>query len=182
MRHRRKSRIWLLTLVLLFCMQGCTAGMAAQEERQAEAAEQQEVKAPVIALLLSSEDSEEKESVTAVFTEAAEEAGAELLVRAPEVTEKAAEEARALTGNFILYDVDPIEHQMLIIDELVAQDVDVIAIHANHSEALGAVLAAARAVGIRVCAFAQPVGEESCDRYEKTGEEAAKAAVELLGR
>lgn len=176
MRHIRKKRIWLLIFVLLLTMQGCMINGIMQAEPEAE----QETRTPVIALVLPCEDSGEEETLTAAFTEAAEEIGAELRVRAPEVTKEAAEEARALTGNFVLYDVDPIEHQMLIINDLVAQDVDVIAIRANHPEALESVLAAARAVGIRVCAFEQPVSEESCDRYAETGEEAAKAVLELL--
>lgn len=56
---------------------------------------------------------------------------------------------------------------------------DVIAIYPNHSEALEPVLAAARSVGICVCAFGQQVGEESCDVYT-TVEEASGAAAELL--
>lgn len=58
---------------------------------------------------------------------------------------------------FALCDVDPIEYQMLAVNELVAEDVDVIAIHANHEEALESVLSAARSVGVRVIAFEQPV-------------------------
>lgn len=134
---------------------------------------------PVLALILTSRDAGENSELIKNFREKALEEGAEFLVKIPDVTEEEAQKARLETGDFVLCDVNPIEYQMLLINELVAEDVDVIAIHPNHSEALEPVLAAARAVGIRICAFGQEVGEESCDVYT-TAEKAPEAAVGLL--
>lgn len=179
-----KRGLCLLSLVVLLLVQGCGADITVEEQAKEELFAQEETateeKAPVVALVLSSMDSPEEEALTEAFTKEAEAAGVILEIEKPEVTEEAAQEARAITGNFILYDVDPIEYQMLIVNELVARDVDVIAIHANHPEALESVLSAARAVGIRICAFEQSVTENSCDVYVEKGEEAAKAAMELI--
>ena len=117
-----------------------------------------------IGLILTSRDDPENESVEAVFQELADRLGAELSVQTPDVSATEAAEARELAYHtFVLCDVN----------ELVAENVDVIAIHANHEEALESVLSAARGVGIRVIAFGQEVTEESCDEYVKTAEQAA---------
>ena len=65
-------------------------------------------------------------------------------------------------------------------NELVAEDVDVIALHPNHSEALESVLGAARGVGIQVCAWECPVTEESFDVYVEGAAEVPAAVQELL--
>lgn len=175
---RRAKRIWLLPLAFaVLC--GCGGGKAqedgqdAAQAMRAQAAYQAEE--PVIGLILTSQDAEENEELISRFQEAAEDAGARLLIRIPEVSKEDAEEAAALVGSFVLCDVDPVEFQMLYVDELVAEGVDVIAIWANHGEALKPVLSAARAVGIRVCAFERQVGEGSCDLY--VGREGAAAAA-----
>ena len=127
-----------------------------------------------IGLILTSRDDPENESVEAVFQELADRLGAELSVQTPDVSATEAAEARELAYHtFVLCDVNPIEYQMLAVNELVAENVYVIAIHANHEEALESVLSAARGVGIRVIAFGQEVTEESCDGYAKTAEQAA---------
>ena len=76
--------------------------------------------------------------------------------------------------------MDPIEYQMLAVNEFVAEGADVIAVHANHPEALEGVLAAARGVGVQICAWGCQLTEESCDVYVETAEEASAAALELL--
>lgn len=147
---------------------------------RAENAEAVSEEHPTLALVLASRDRVKNEDLIKSFQEKAEEQGIELLVRLPDVSEEEALKARELTGSFVLCEVNPIEYQMLFINELVAEDVDVIAIDTNHSEALDPVLTAARALGIRICAFGQEVGEESCDVYT-TANEAPEAAVALLG-
>ena len=146
---------------------------------RAENAEAVSEDCPTLALVLASRDGAENEALIKSFREKAEEQGAELLVRIPDVSKEEALEAGTLTGNFVLCEADPIEYQMLLINELVAADVDVIAIEPNHSQALKPVLAAARAVGIRICAFGKETGEDSCDIFT-TAEEAPQVAAELL--
>lgn len=146
---------------------------------RAENAEAVSEECPTVALVLTSRDGAENEELIKSFREKTEELGARLLVRLPDVSEAEALKARELTGSFVLCEVNPIEYQMLFINELVAENVDVIAIHPNHSEALEPVLAAARGVGIRICAFGQEVGEESCDVYTTVGK-APELAAELL--
>lgn len=179
-----KRGLCLLSLLVLLLVQGCGADITMEEQAKEELFAQEETateeKAPVVALVLSSMDSPEEEVLTEAFTQEACDAGAVLEIRKPEVTEEEAVRARAVTGDFVLCEVDPIEYQMLIINDLVARDVGVIAIHANHPEALEPVLSAARAVGIRICAFEQSVTENSCDVYVEKSEEAAKAAMELI--
>ena len=126
-----------------------------------------------IGLILTSRDDPENEQVQTDFENLAEALGAELHVKMPDVSAAEADEARGLEyRTFALCDVDPIEYQMLAVNELMAEDVDVIAIHANHEEALESVLSAARSVGVRVIAFEQPVTDAGCDGYAETSEEA----------
>lgn len=174
------AALFLLAAVFLM-LSACGKGEKEEEAllMRAENAEDVDEEAPTLALVLTSRDGAENDELIGSFREMAQEQGAELLIRLPDVSEEDALEARELTGSFVLCEVDPIEYQMLLINELVAEDVDVIAIYPNHSEALEPVLAAARSVGIRVCAFGQQVGEESCDVYT-TVEEASGAAAELL--
>ena len=88
-----------------------------------------------IGLILTSRDDPENESVEAVFQELADRLGAELSVQTPDVSATEAAEARELAYHtFALCDVNPIEYQMLAVNELVAENVDVIAIHANHED------------------------------------------------
>ncbi len=169
------SFIFLMVLIIL-C--GCAA--RTRETDTLVRGQEETDMPPQIGLVLTSEDAEENEALISGFQEAAAFAGAGLLVKIPQVTEAEASQAASLTGSFVLCEVDPIEYQMFLVNDLVAEDVDVIAIHANHSEALEPVLSAARAVGIRVCAFGREVAEESCDVYAGT-EDAPQSAVELLG-
>ena len=172
--------MWLLAMCLLCgLLGGCgqsrveaTEASVARTEPESSAAEP---KASLeIGLILTSRDDPENESVEAVFQELADRLGAELSVQTPDVSATEAAEARELAYHtFVLCDVNPIEYQMLAVNELVAENVDVIAIHANHEEALESVLSAARGVGIRVIAFGQEVTEESRDEYAKTAEQAA---------
>ncbi len=183
---KRRNRIWRkkgnLFLFLAFLALGACGRQKEQEETlimRAERAEGVAEDTPALALILTSKDANENSNLIKSFREKANGQGARLLVKIPDVTEEEALEARQETGNFVLCDVNPIEYQMLLVNELVAEDVDVIAIHANHREALEPVLAAARSLGIRICAFEQEVSEGSCDIYT-TAEDAPDAAVRLL--
>lgn len=172
--------IFLLCMSLMLSFAGCASKKNEEEDALMMRAENaKDMDTPIMALILTSEDGEENEEIIESFRRKAQEIGAGLLVRIPEVTEEEAGKARALKGEFVLCDVDPIEYQMLFVNELVAEDVDVIAIHANHGEALEPVLAAARKVGIRICAFEQEVSEESCDVYTAASD-APEAAANLL--
>ena len=178
--NQERIALWLLAMCLLCgllggCGQNRVEAAEASESRTEPESSAAEPKASMrIGLILTSRDDPENESVEAVFQELADRLGAELRVKTPDVSAAEADEARKLTYHtFVLCDVDPIEYQMLAVNELVAKNVDVIAIHANHEEALESVLSAARGVGIRVIAFGQEVTEESCDEYEKTAEQAA---------
>ena len=171
----------LLGILLCGLLSGCGQEKVAEaeaSERESEAIEQENPDAGEqisrIGLILTSRDDPENESVEAVFQELADRLGAELSVQTPDVSATEAAETRELAYHtFVLCDVNPIEYQMLAVNELVAENVDVIAIHANHEEALESVLSAARGVGIRVIAFGQEVTEESRDGYVKTAEQAA---------
>ena len=171
----------LLGILLCGLLSGCGQEKVAEaeaSERESEAIEQENPDAGEqisrIGLILTSRDDPENEQVQIEFENLAEALGAELHVKTPDVSAAEADEARGLEyRTFALCDVDPIEYQMLAVNELVAENVDVIAIHANHEEALESVLSAARGVGIRVIAFGQEVTEESCDGYVKTAEQAA---------
>lgn len=165
------------SLVLSAC--GRPQGREETLMMRAENAKAADEACPTLALVLAGRDGAENEELIESFRKEAEEQGAELLVRIPDVSEEEALEAGALTGSFVLCEADPIEYQMLLINELTAEDVDVIAIHPNHSEALKPVLTAARAVGIRICVFGREVGEESCDIFTTAGE-APQTAAALL--
>lgn len=172
---------FLLCVLLIPVLTGC--GSREQEDEasamRAEVAGDIRENSPVLALILTSHDAEENGELIKNFQEKAEEQGAEFQVKIPDVTWAEAQEAKQETGNFVLCDVNPIEYQMLLVNELVAEDVDVIAIHANHSEALEPVLSAARSLGVRICAFGQEVSEECCDIFT-TAKDAPDAAVRLL--
>ena len=171
----------LLGILLCGPLSGCGQEKVAEAEASEKKSEAIEQKNPDvgeqisrIGLILTSRDDPENEQVQTDFENLAEALGAELHVKTPDVSAAEADEARGLEyRTFALCDVDPIEYQMLAVNELVAENVDVIAIHANHEEALESVLSAARGVGIRVIAFGQEVTEESCDGYAKTAEQAA---------
>lgn len=172
----------MLLLVLAVFLGGCAGesqGLSEAETETMKAERAHEAAEPVIGLILTSQDGEANETIISCFQEKAGEAGAKLWVRIPEVSEEDALEAAGLTESFVLCEVDPIEFQMLFVNEMVAENVDVIAIYANHDQALEPVLSAARAVGIRVCAFGRRVTEECRDCYAEV-EEAAAAAVSLL--
>lgn len=177
-----RAKKWL-PLALLLCglwlLNSC--GQAAQQgetetSEPVEAEKQAETDQSLrIGLILTSRDDPENESVQAAFESLASDQAAELTVKTPDVSASEAAEARSLEyRTFVLCDVDPIEYQMLAVNELIAEGVEVIAIHANHTEALESVLSAARSVGVRVVAFEQPVTEESCDIYAETVEEAVR--------
>lgn len=177
--ERRAGSLLLLGMLLL--LSACGRRQESQEAftMRAENAEEMNTEEPVLALVLTSRDAEENERLIERFQEEAEKAGARLLVRFPDVSRAEAEEAEKETGNFVICDVNPIEYQMLIINELTAENVDVIAIRPNHSQALEPVLAGARAVGIRICAFGLEPGKECFDVYAST-EEAPETAAGLL--
>ena len=178
--NRERIALWLLAMCLLCgLLGGCGQSRVDTAEASVTRTEPEssaaEPKASLeIGLILTSRDDPENESVEAVFQELADRLGAELRVKTPDVSAAEADEARKLAYHtFVLCDVDPIEYQMLAVNELVAENVDVIAIHANHEEALESLLSAARGVGIRMIAFGQEVTEESRDGYAKTAEQAA---------
>ena len=187
MREQRRGKkyegIFMLLLLMVCFLEVSACGRQEGNEEalmmRAENAQTVSVEPQTLALVLTSRDGAGNEKLIEDFQKKTDEEGVELLVRIPDVSEEEALEAGKLTGSFVLCEVDPIEYQMLLINELVAEDVDVIAIHPNHSEALEPVLTGARAVGIRICAFGQEVGEESCDAYV-TAEEAPEATLELL--
>ena len=178
--NRERIALWLLAMCLLCgLLGGCGQSRVDTAEASVTRTEPEssaaEPKASLeIGLILTSRDDPENESVEAVFQELADRLGAELRVKTPDVSAAEADEGRKLAYHtFVLCDVDPIEYQMLAVNELVAENVDVIAIHANHEEALESLLSAARGVGIRMIAFGQEVTEESRDGYAKTAEQAA---------
>lgn len=165
------------------CMPAAEDGQAAagdvslQAELTAEAAQEE----PAAGLILTSRDAEENESIIAGLEEMAESNGIRLLVYTPDVSAAEAEEAGGLEmGSFASCDVNPIEYQMLGVNEFAAENVDVIAIHANHSEALESVLTAARGIGIRICAWGCEVQEGCFDTYVDTASEIPDAVLELL--
>ena len=170
----------LLGILLCGPLSGCGQEKVAETEASEKKSEAIEQKNPDvgeqisrIGLILTSRDAPENEQVQTDFENLAEALGAELHVKTPDVSAAEADEARGLEyRTFALCDVDPIEYQMLAVNELVAENVAVIAIHANHEEALESVLSAARSVGVRVIAFEQPVTDTSCDAYAETAEEA----------
>lgn len=187
-QKKRGSLRWITALSLAGCLSAGLAGCAgtaevrnAQEAMKAELTA--ETKTPVLGVILTSRDSEENEGVTADFAEMAEEEGMKLLIYTPDVSAEDAEWAEGLEpGTFASCDVDPIEYQMLAVNEFVAEDVDVIAVHANHREALEGVLAAARGVGIPVCAWDCELTERCCDVYVENAEDAPAAVLKLLNR
>ena len=165
------------------CMPAAEDGQAAagdaslQAELTAEAAQEE----PAAGLILTSRDAEENESIIAGLEEMAENNGIRLLVYTPDVSAAEAEEAGGLEmGSFASCDVNPIEYQMLGVNEFAAENVDVIAIHANHSEALESVLTAARGIGIRICDWECEVQEGCFDTYVDTASEVPDAVLELL--
>ncbi len=173
---------WLLSLCLclLLFIGGCgSAGEKKVREETASKTAQEEEKfedIPLrIGLILSSRDDAENEELEAAFQSLASELGAELSIKTPDVTAAEAAEARKLSyHSFVLCDVNPIEYQMLEVNELVAEDADYIVIHANHREALEGILASARGVGIQVIALEQEMTEGSFDAYADTAEKAAE--------
>lgn len=176
MRDRGKtvSRIVLTgVLALLLTAAGCGSkenGSADLDSDTVKTEEQKEKR--VIGLILTSRDAGENESVTEAVEKIADETGAELLIRTPDVSAEEAEEAASLTyGSFILYDVDPIEYQMLALNELIAEDADVILIHPNHGEALDGVLAAARGVGAKIYTWGEKPSEGGFDVHKEEAEE-----------
>ena len=180
-----------LMAVIFFCLSAAagTAACTGTEEPDAaetntesiERTENTEHTDTAVGLILTSRDDEENEAVLASMEELAVEKDFRLVVYTPDVSAEEAEEAAKLEqGSFASCDVDPIEYQMLGVNELVAEDVDVIALHPNHSEALESVLGAARGVGIQVCAWECPVTEESFDVYVEGAAEVPAAVQELL--
>lgn len=158
-----------------------TDGSAADTGEAMKAELVAEMEEPVAGLLLTSRDAEENEAVILAMEEMAEENGARLVVYTPDVSAREAEEAGDMEmGSFASCDVNPVEYQMLGVNQFAAEGVDVMAVHANHSEALESVLAAARGIGIRICAWGREVSEGSFDIYVETAEEVPEAVLELL--
>lgn len=182
-KQKQSAAVPILFLSVLLTLTACKKEEQPKDEAtlmmRAENAQDIEKEQPILALVLTSRDAPENEGLIESFQEMAEEQEAELLIRFPDVSEKEALEAQTLKGSFILCEVDPIEYQMLIINELVAENTDVIAIHPNHKEALDPILTAARATGIRICAFGHEIGEESRDIYTTT-EQAPTGTAELI--
>ena len=169
---RYKKRL-LAALCFLLALTGC--GLGGREREDAG----ETSKAPLIGLILTSRDHPENERVAEEFEKAAEEAGAEFRLCIPDVSWEEAQEALDYAGEIDVCEVNPLEYQMLLVNELVAEDADVIAIHANHGDELEPVLSAARALGVKVCAFGLEVNENCRDVYVRT-EEAAKETAGLL--
>jgi len=163
---RRFCRMVLLVGLLL------AAGCGSKQKEEAEP-ELQKDETMLVGLILSSTDDPANETLIVDFEELAEDIGAELMIRKPDVTYAEAQEARTMTGDFILYDVNPIEYQMLYVNELVEADADVIAVCANHPTRLEPVLTAAKDLGIQVCAIEQPVEETCYDAFAQVDEAAA---------
>lgn len=175
MRDRGKTVSCIVlagVLVLLLTAAGCGSGEKGSTDSNSDTVKTEEQKEKrVIGLILTSRDAGENESVTEAVEKIADETGAELLIRTPDVSAEEAEEAASLTyGSFILYDVDPIEYQMLALNELTAEDADVILIHPNHGEALDGVLSAAGGVGAAVYVWGEKPSEGSFDVYEEEAE------------
>lgn len=171
-----------------FLMAGCN-GSEKTETRQNSGAqteesglsEREQEKKPAAGLILTSRDAGENEEILEAMEELANENDFRLVVYTPDVSEQEASEAEELEmGSFASCDVDPIEYQMLGVNELVAEDVDVIAIHPNHSEALESVLSAARGVGIQICAWGCMLPEGSADIWVESSAEIPEAVLELL--
>lgn len=176
----KKYGLLSLGLCILLLLGGCDSGgeKKVQKESASEAEsgeEKTENTVLRIGLILSSRDDTENEELEAAFQSLALELGAELSVKTPDVTATEAAEAREFSyHSFILCDVNPIEYQMLAVNELVAEDADYIVIHANHREALEGILTSARGVGIQVIALEQEMTEGSFDAYADTAEKAAE--------
>lgn len=151
MMDRRKS-YWFLPLCLCFLLFIGGCGSAGEEKVQKVSdsetvlEEEKSKDSPLrIGLILSSRDDAENEELEEVFQSLASELGAELSVKTPDVTAAEAAKARKLSyHSFVLCDVNPIEYQMLAVNELVAENADYIVIHGNHGEALEGILASAR--------------------------------------
>ena len=114
----------LLSLLAVFLILSACGRQENEEETlimRAENAKAVSGEAPALALVLASRDGAENEELIKSFRETAKEQGAELLVRLPDVSEEEAREARELAGSFVLCEVDPIEYQMLLLNELVAE-------------------------------------------------------------
>lgn len=183
MKDRRKS-YWFLPLCLCFLLFIGGCGSAGEEKVQVQEVsdsetvleEEKSKDSPLrIGLILSSRDDAENEELEEVFQSLASELGAELSVKTPDVTAAEAAKARKLSyHSFVLCDVNPIEYQMLAVNELVAENADYIVIHGNHGEALEGILASARGVGIQVIALEQEMTEGSFDAYADTAEKAAE--------
>lgn len=175
---------WLLASLLFLAGAGCGSAQLSQESTEntmkAELMAETE-EGFTVGLLLNSRDAQENEEIVADMEAMAEENGIRLIVYTPDVSAEEAKEAGALpAGSFASCDVNPVEYQMWGINEFVAEGAEVIALHANHSDALESVLTAARAVGIRICAWDQEVSEGSCDVYVESLEDVPEAVLELL--
>ncbi len=176
-------------MAVIFCCLSAAAGTAAcagtekpgGAELNTESIERTENTDTAVGLILTSRDDEENEEVLTSMEELAEEKGFRLVVYTPDVSIEEAKEAEKLElGSFASCDVNPIEYQMLGVNELVAEKVGVIALHPNHSEALESVLGAARGMGVRICAWECPVTEHSFDVYVESAAEVPAAVQELL--
>lgn len=166
-------------LLAVFCLLLVLAGCGKMQGQQEAGEDAKALEPPLIGLILTSRDHPENDKVTGEFEKVAQEEGAKFRLCVPDVSWEEAQEASAYAGETAICEVNPLEYQMLLVNDLVAEGADVIAIHANHEDELEPVLSAARAVGVKVCAFGQEVNENCRDVYAQT-EEAAKKTAGLL--
>lgn len=178
----------IFCLAVVFVLPGCRGMQTDSTEAGrtgktvlSESSEETVEKEASAGLILTSRGAGENEEIVAAMQELAGEAGFRLVVYIPDVSAEEAEEAAGLEmGSFASCDVDPIEYQMLGVNKLVAEDVDVIAIHPNHGEALESVLGAARGVGIRICTWGCELSEECFDWQAESSAEVPEGMLELL--
>ena len=173
---------FFLCILLLSLLSGCSSpvsgGDTADNGDVTDGADSEESSAgdsvsegatKTIGLILTSQDADENEEAISAFEELAAGLGFETLIYIPDVAASEAEAALDMeTGTFQSCDVNPIEYQMLGVDEMVAADADAFIIRPNHAEALDGVLGAARSVGICVIMYGVESSEGTYDFYAST--------------
>ena len=189
----RRVRCFFLCILLLSLLSGCSSQVSggdgslrdgvidgADSEESSVGDSVSEGAAKTIGLILTSQDADENEEVISAFEELAAGLGFETLIYIPDVTASEAEAALDMeTGTFQSCDVNPIEYQMLGVDEMVAADADAFIIRPNHAEALDGVLGAARSVGICVITYGVETSEGTADFYTDTLDAALEYLEEL---
>ena len=186
----RRVKYFFLCILLLSLLSGCSPPAAgkdaadngdvtdgADSEESSAGDSVSEEAAKIVGLILTSQDADENEEVISAFEELAAGLGLETLIYIPDVAASEAEAALDMeTGTFQSCDVNPIEYQMLGINEMVAADADAFIIRPNHAEALDGVLGAARSVGICVITYGVETAERTADFHAET----YAAALEYL--